>query len=230
MRIGVISDPHGCLVGLKATLDWLEGVGVDVIGCAGDVATFGPNPNGCTALLAERGVLTVQGNTDRILVHPAQVLPHGSVRAAEIAAIHDWCRKQLTQASRQWLAALPSRLVLAPGVLMVHGGLDALDQVVTADAQPDLPPGISVVAAGHLHVPFIARTGKGMCVNAGSAGRPCDGDSRTALVVLEQRPGGWEASIHRVPFDLEAAVREICRVGMPYATRLAETQRKACWW
>jgi predicted phosphodiesterase len=179
MRIGVISDPHGCLVGLKATLDWLEGVGVDVIGCAGDVATFGPNPNGCTALLAERGVLTVQGNTDRILVHPAQVLPHGSVRAAEIAAIH---------------------------------------------------PGISVVAAGHLHVPFIARTGKGMCVNAGSAGRPCDGDSRTALVVLEQRPGGWEASIHRVPFDLEAAVREICRVGMPYATRLAETQRKACWW
>jgi predicted phosphodiesterase len=230
MRIGVISDPHGCLVGLKATLDWLEGAGVDVIGCAGDVANFGPKPNECIALLAEREIPTVQGNSDRAVVEPAQALQRGSVRAAEIAAINAWCRRRLTQASRQWLAALPSRLVLAPGVLMVHGGLDALDQVVTADAQPDLPPGISVVAAGHLHVPFIARTGKGMCVNAGSAGRPCDGDSRTALVVLEQRPGGWEASIHRVPFDLEAAVREICRVGMPYATRLAETQRKACWW
>ena len=113
---------------------------------------------------------------------------------------------------------------------MVHGGLNELDEVVAAEAQPVLPPGISVVTAGHLHVPFIIRTGQAMWVNAGSAGRPCDGDPRAALAVLEQRPGGWEASVHRVPIDLEAAAQAIRKANMPYAERLIETQRKACWW
>jgi Icc-related predicted phosphoesterase len=47
MRIGVVSDPHGCLVGLRTALDWLEKERVDVTVCAGDVANFGPQPNEC---------------------------------------------------------------------------------------------------------------------------------------------------------------------------------------
>jgi predicted phosphodiesterase len=38
MRIGVVSDPHGCLIGLQASLDWLAEEGVDLVVCAGDVA------------------------------------------------------------------------------------------------------------------------------------------------------------------------------------------------
>ena len=110
------------------------------------------------------------------------------------------------------------------------GGLNALDEIVTKDSQPILPPGISAVTAGHLHSPFIIRTEQGIWVNVGSSGRPCDGDLRAALAVLEQRPGGWQATIHRVAFDLEAAEQEIRESNMPYAERLVETQWKACWW
>jgi predicted phosphodiesterase len=115
-------------------------------------------------------------------------------------------------------------------VLVVHGGLEKSDEVVEADARPFFPPGISVVAAGHLHAPFIIRTRVGVWVNAGSTGRPCDGDPRAALAVLEQQPKGWKASIHRVPFDLEAAAQAIRKANMPYAERLVETQIMACWW
>jgi predicted phosphodiesterase len=230
MRIGVVSDPHGCLVGLKAALDWLENARADVLACAGDVASFGPQPNECVALLAERDILTVQGNADRDLLLPSPTLPDASSRALQIAAITGWCRAKLTPASRRWLAGLPDRLTPAPGVLVVHGGLDRVDEIVTPEAAPIFPPGIAAVAAGHLHTPFILRTEHGLWVNAGSAGRPCDGDPRAALAILEQHPGRWEAQIHRVPFDLDAAALAIRRSGIPYAERLIETQRQACWW
>lgn len=172
MRIGVVSDPHGCFVGLRAVLDWLEKQGVDQIVCAGDVANFGPQPNECIALLAARNIPGVQGNGDRdILLRFLVEQPVGE-RAAQLAAIQQWCRERLTVASQQWLAALPPRLSPAPGVLVVHGGLDDADEIVDAGSRPSLPQGVSIVAAGHLHVPFVIPTHGGIWVNAGSAGRP----------------------------------------------------------
>lgn len=230
MRIGVVSDPHGCLVGLKATLDWLEKEGIDKVVCAGDVANFGPQPDECISLLVERNIASVQGNCDRDVLLPSPTDQHTDERTAQIMAINDWCRERLTAASKQWLTALPPSLTPAPGVLIVHGGVETLDEIVDRDARPSFPQGVSVVAAGHLHVPFVIRVRQGVWVNAGSAGRPCDSDPRAALAVLEQQPNGWKALIHRVPFDLEAAVQEIRTANMPYAERLIETQKKACWW
>ncbi|HET91442.1 MAG TPA: metallophosphoesterase [Chloroflexi bacterium] len=230
MRIGVISDPHGCLVGLKAALAWLEKEGLDLVVCAGDVVNFGPQPNECISLLAERNIASVQGNCDRDILLPAPAGQQTDERTAQITAIDDWCRERLTSASRRWLASLPPRLTPVPGVLIVHGGVADPEEIVDADARPSFPPGVSVVAAGHLHAPFVTCTGQGVWVNAGSVGRPCDGDPQAALAVLEQRSEGWRASIHRIPFDLELAAQMIRKAIMPYVERLVETQRKACWW
>lgn len=230
MRIGIISDIHGCLVGLKATLDWLDEAGVEHIVCAGDVANFGPQPNECIALLAERGIAAVQGNGDFLILKPPPAGPFASVRIDQITAIENWGRERLTTASRAWLAALPVQLAPAPGVLVVHGSLEKQDGIVDERARIALPPGTMVVAAGHLHVPFINPAPPGIWVNAGSAGRSCDGDPRAALAVLEQVGEDWRAEIHRVAFNVEEAVEAIRRADMPFTERLIETQRLACWW
>jgi predicted phosphodiesterase len=230
MKIGVISDLHGCLEGLAATLKWLQSTGVDLIVCAGDVAAFGPQPNECIALLAEWEIPTIQGNTDIDMIHPPPFTPPTSLREAELAAIADWSRGELTPQSRDWLAGLPPRLYPAPDVLIVHGGLEDAKEIITMKTPPVLPPGISVVAAGHLHTPFIIHTQKGMWVNAGSAGHPKDGDTRASLAILKGKPGKWEAAIHRVPFDLQSAARAIHRMNMPYAEKLAQSQQRGCWW
>lgn len=230
VRIGVVSDPHGCLVGLKAALDWLAEAEVDHIVCAGDVVSFGPQPNACIDLLARRGVASVRGNCDREILRPSPTGQPRNARDAQIRAINDWGREQLTPFSRRWLAALKPRLVPVSGVLVVHGGVDDLEEIVDADASPLFPPGVSLVAAGHLHVPFANRTEHGTWVNAGSVGRPCDGDPRGAVAVLARTSAGWTASIHRVPFDLDAAVWAIRMSGMPYQERMIETQLNACWW
>jgi predicted phosphodiesterase len=230
MRIGIFSDPHGFLVGLRAVLDWLGRQRLDLIVCAGDVASFGPQPNQCIALLAELGIASVRGNCDRNMLLPPATVQPGDERTAQLAAINDWGKERLTAASREWLAALPPTLAPAPGVLIAHGGVEDAEEIVAADARPVFPERISAVAAGHLHAPFVIRTGQGVWVNAGSAGRPCDGDPRAAAAVLEQGSQGWRASIHRISFDIEAAVDAIRKADMPYAERLVETQRKACWW
>jgi predicted phosphodiesterase len=230
MRIGIVSDPHGCLVGLKATLDWLRKEGVDTIVCAGDIASFGPQPNECISLLIERNVVSVQGNCDRDILLPSPADQYTDERTDQLNEINNWCREIISDVSRQWLDALPPRLMPVPGVLIVHGGVDDPDEIVDVDARPSFPQGVSVVVAGHLHKPFIIRTKEGLWVNAGSVGRPCDGDPRAALAVLERQSERWKASIHRIPFDLDAAAKAIRKANMPYAEQLIETQKSACWW
>lgn len=230
MRIGIISDPHGCLVGLKATLDWLRKEGIDTIVCAGDVANFGPQPNECISLLVERTIASVQGNCDRDILLPFPTAKDTDERTDQLNEINNWGRKTISAVSRQWLEALPPKLMPVPGVLIVHGGVDNPDEIVDVDASPSFPQGISIVVAGHLHKPFILHTEQGVWVNAGSAGRPCDGDPRAALAVLERGSERWNASIHRISFDLESAAQAIREAKMPYAERLIKTQKEACWW
>ena len=103
----------------------------------------------------------MQGNADRDSLLPAAASPPGDEREAQIAAINDWCRTKLGTASRGWLAALPASLSPAPGLLIVHGGLGGPDEIVDAEAQPQLPQGVSAVAAGHLHVPSSQGQGRG---------------------------------------------------------------------
>jgi hypothetical protein len=115
-------------------------------------------------------------------------------------------------------------------VLIVHGGIDNLNEIVDEDADPIFPLGVSVVVAGHLHRPFINRTQAGTWVNAGSAGGSCDFDTRAAVAVLKKGPEEWEPSIHRIPYDLEAAAQAIRQAEMPYAERIIEIRNQAVWW
>ena len=230
IRIGVISDPHGCLVGLRTGLDWLRDRGVGFAVCAGDVASFGPQPNECVAVLAERGIPTVRGNSDRDLIRPRRESAGAGERAKQLATIEDWCRARLTPDSVTWLASLPDELRPAPDVLIVHGAPGNPEAIVSLEDQAVFPRRVTAVAAGHLHVPFILRPKGGLWVNAGSVGRPCDGDPRAAVAILELEPSGWDASIYRIPFDLEAAARAIRGADMPYTEQLIKTQEQACWW
>jgi len=50
--IGVIRDPHGCLVKLRATLDRLVREVVDQAVCATNVVTFGPKRNAGVSMLS----------------------------------------------------------------------------------------------------------------------------------------------------------------------------------
>jgi predicted phosphodiesterase len=233
--IGVFGDVHGRLVPLKAVLAWLDLQDVDMLVCTGDVATFGPRPNECVALLAERGVLTVAGNGDReILLEPGfgdRTFPEDSAaRAREIREVQSWCAAQLTGESRRWLGSLPDRLVVGEDVLAIHAAPGDMSAIVLEGQEVSVPEGMTAVVAGHLHRPFMYRKHGWLWLNAGGAGSPCDGDPQACAALLRKSDKGWDATIHRIEFDLGAAVRDIASSGIPHAARMAETQARATWW
>ena len=64
MRVAVISDIHGNLAALEATLAALEDERPDAIWCLGDLVGYGPRPNECCARVAEIADVCLIGNHD----------------------------------------------------------------------------------------------------------------------------------------------------------------------
>ena len=63
-RIAVITDIHGNLPALEASLEALDAIDVDEVYCGGDLVGYGPHPNEVCALIRERGIPTIYGNYD----------------------------------------------------------------------------------------------------------------------------------------------------------------------
>ncbi len=71
MRIAIVSDIHGNLVGLDACLADLQAQGgADAIVAAGDLCVDGPKPKKVLQRLEEVGAQCLRGNTDRYLSVP----------------------------------------------------------------------------------------------------------------------------------------------------------------
>jgi predicted phosphodiesterase len=229
-RIGVLGDVHGNLIALGAGHAYLRGIGVDRIVCTGDVAAFGPDPEGCVAFLRAHGIATVAGNEDAAMLRPIVTDPDAPPRLRQIQEIMAWSQRQLSPSALAWLAALPGRLELDGGLVCVHAAPDDDTRIVDEDDTKPFPPDARLVCAGHLHRPFVAVEGDRTWANAGSIGRPTDGDPRGALLVATRGTGRWHVEIVRLPLPLDTICDRIVAAGMPHAARLCETQRSASWW
>jgi predicted phosphodiesterase len=229
-RVGVLGDVHGNLLALEAGHSVLRGIGVDRVVCTGDVAAFGPDPEGCVAFLRAHGVATVAGNEDAAVLRPIEVDPEAPPRLRQIQEIMAWSQRRLSPAARAWLAALPDRLELEGGLVCVHAGPGDDTRIVDQGDPKPFPPGARLVCAGHLHRPFVTVDGDRTWANAGSIGRPTDGDPRGSLLVASHGGGRWHVEIVRLELPLDAICDRIAAARMPHAARLCETQRAASWW
>ena len=64
MKIAIISDVHGNLEALKATLKDIQKRNIDKIYCLGDTLAKGVHPKECIKLIKENCEIVLQGNTD----------------------------------------------------------------------------------------------------------------------------------------------------------------------
>jgi hypothetical protein len=63
-RVAVITDIHGNLSALQASLEAVDAIGVDALYCGGDLVGYGPHPDEVCALIAQRQIPTIYGNYD----------------------------------------------------------------------------------------------------------------------------------------------------------------------
>ncbi len=241
MRVAVISDIHGNLHALEATVAALEEEQPDVIWCLGDLIGYGPRPNECCASVAERADVCLVGN------HDLGVLDRISLEefSHEAAASAYWTREVLDDDARAYLESLsPGAEIPEASAELYHASprdpvweyvLDAGS--MRAALQDTVQP---VVLVGHSHVPLVARLSDGqlhaahapegtevdlaagrVLMNPGSVGQPRDGDPRAALIVLDL--ADQRAWFRRIEYDVERTQEEIREEGLPepLAERLA---------
>ncbi|MGY8707260.1 metallophosphoesterase family protein [Bradyrhizobium sp. 18BD] len=221
MKFAAIADVHGNRPALEAVLADIATLGIDEIVNLGDHVS-GPLEAARTAdLLMERGVPSIRGDQDRILLE---------LRQAGTSTRSDF--RELERKHFEWMASMPSTLTYKERAFLCHGSPsnDAafwLDHIGD-DGRPH-PSGIDSIEAGaegiaaeiilcaHTHIPRLVRLRDGrLVVNPGSVGLPgYDGKVPVPYVVevgtphacyaiLEHAGGGWSATIRYVPYDTTA--------------------------
>ena len=113
MRIAVISDIHGNLRALEEVLADITERSVDLTVNLGDCVTSPLWPRETLELLDTLALPTVRGNHDRWIDHEPDAV--GDTESVVFA------RAELSDAQRKQLFSLPPSLVVADGVLAVHG-------------------------------------------------------------------------------------------------------------
>ena len=234
-RIAVITDIHGNLPALEASLDAIEQIGVEEVFCGGDLVGYGPHPNEVCTLIRDLGIPTIYGNYDYAIARDlddcgcAYVTQHDRQLGQRSVA---WTLEHTDQAAKDFMRELPFDLHVPVGdqdVHLVHGSPRKVNEYLFEDKPARLYERLAaaesgqVLAFGHTHKPWIHTFGGVLFVNCGSVGKPKDGDPRAAFAILEADDHGpVRASIERVPYDAEAVAREVAAAGLPgeYAEKL----------
>lgn len=234
LRIAVITDIHGNLPALEASLGAIDAIGVDAVYCGGDLVGYGPHPNEVCAMVAQRGIPTIYGNYDYAIARDltdcgcAYVTPHDRELGQKSV---DWTLAHTNARSKAFMRGLPFDLRFAMGDLrirLVHGSPRRVNEYLFEDKPDSLYERLAaqaecdVLVFGHTHKPWVKEHGGVVFVNCGSVGKPKDGDPRAAFAVLELVNGRVETTIERVPYNADAVAREVEAVGLPaeFATKL----------
>jgi putative phosphoesterase len=234
-RVAVITDIHGNLPALQASLAAIEALGVEEIYCGGDLVGYGPHPNEVCALIRERAIPTIYGNYDYSIARDlddcgcAYVTQHDRELGQQSVA---WTLANTDQVWKDFMREVPFDMHFPVGgedVHLVHGSPRKVNEYLFEDKPTSLYERLAkaesdrVLVFGHTHKPWIHRYGGVLFVNCGSVGKPKDGDPRASFAILEADDRGpVRASIERVAYDAETVAREVEAAGLPgeYAEKL----------
>lgn len=227
MKIAVLSDIHANIHALEAVWDDLRIERPDAIYCLGDLVGYGGFPNEVIAFIRDHEIPTVMGNYDEGVGFD---LPDcGCIyRDPFLSRMGDlslqWSREVTRVENKRFLQSLPIQIRLEdrrPHLLFVHGSPRKMNEYLYED-RPQATfervaklAGCDVLLFGHTHLPYQKRMAETLFVNAGTVGKPKDGDSRAGyvLITLKRHP---KVEFRRVAYDVESASRSIRQSRLPH--------------
>lgn len=229
-RIAVFGDIHANLSALEAVWADMDERGLHERYCLGDLVGYATFPNEVVEFVRTREVPTIAGNYDEGV--GANSEDCGCAYQTEIEQRRGdrsiaWTNEGITDENRASLRDLEEHIALELGdlhVVLVHGSPRRVNEYLYED-RPDSSferlvdsVGADVMVCGHTHIPYHKTLPSGRhVVNAGSVGKPKDGDPRACYVTLAGDGGDLSVEFHRVEYDVERAATGIEDSGMPSA-------------
>jgi putative phosphoesterase len=226
MRIAIFGDIHGNLPALDAVLADIPRRGFDAVYCLGDLVGYGAFPNEVIARIRDARFPTIMGNYDdgvgfdRDECGCAYREPEEKKRGDQSLA---WTRAHVTTANKAYLQTLLPQLRFdADGrrVLLVHGSPRRIneylfeDRPVSSFQRLAASSEADIIVYRHTHKPYSKHVDGVWFVNAGSVGKPKDGDWRACYASLE--PGATNpVEFIRLEYDVRAIVDAIRATDLP---------------
>lgn len=227
MKIAVFSDIHGNVLALGAVLKDIISRGADLVFCGGDLVGHGAYPNEVINLIRKCRIPTVMGNYDDGVGFnkPDCGCNFTDPRMEELGRISlEWTKKHVSFENRSFLRSLLERLqftVYGKKILIVHGSPRKITEPLYADCPEESvlrlfeDENVDIIICGHTHIPYTRIVNSKCLINAGSVGRPKDGDPRAAYTLIKLTESSLETEVIRVKYDVERMARAIETSGLP---------------
>lgn len=236
-RMTIFGDIHANLPALEAVLADIEARELSPLFCLGDLVGYGTFPNEVIEIIRERNIPTLMGNYDQGVGNSSDDC--GCAYTGKVAEELGkrsiaWSNEHTTDENKLYLRQLTGQIPLELDglrVQLVHGSPRKINEYLFEN-RPDASlerlldvTQADVLVCGHTHIPYhrILPSGRHV-VNAGSVGKPKDGNPQACYVVLEVNNGNLVVNFKRVPYNVERAAKAIEATDMP--DEYAEMLRK----
>lgn len=221
-RLAIFSDLHGNNAATETVLTAIDAARPDAVYCLGDLVGYGAHPNETIALIRERGIPTIMGNYDDGVGFDRDDCGCAYKDADERERGQQslmWTQAVTTDEHKAYLRTLPPEIRFeAEGTRfrLVHGSPRRMNEYLFADRDPRSLERIAQQAAadvlifGHTHRPWVREIGGVLFINAGSVGKPKDGDPHAAWALLTVTPDApVQVAIRREAYDVAATAAAI---------------------
>jgi len=207
MKIGLLSDAHGNILGMKTCIDFFYHKQVKEIFFLGDAVGYFPDAVPVINLLQSVQAICLMGNHDATLIGNLEIENNKEEVCQIKRSRQEMTSKQLHQIS----TLLPYKQLEIGGklILLVHGSpWDPLNGYVYPDTDLKRFFGLpfDIIFMGHTHIPFIHQSKGATVVNVGSCGLPRDQGGLASCVLYDLESG--QCDLVRIPLDIEAIKRE----------------------
>jgi predicted phosphodiesterase len=229
-RIACFGGIYSNYLALQAALDDVRRRGVDATYCLGDLGAFGPHPDRVFPLLAEHGVVCVQGNYDDSVGRELEDCQCGYTdpRDNHFARLsYEYTLANTSPENRRWLRDLPREIRIELGslsVLLCHGSPRKTNEFLWESTTPTHfldkladDYRADVILATHTGLRWCRRLARGRhFVNVGVLGRPeNDGQTRVWYTLMTHTSAGLEVEFVPVEYDYRRLAAEMQAEGLP---------------
>lgn len=230
-RIACFGGVYSNYLALEAAIGKAQSMGVETIYCLGDLGAFGPHPDRVFPLLAEHGVICLQGNYDHSVGHALDDCRCGYTdpRDNHFAQIsYDYTLANTSEQNRAWMRSLPAELRISLGplsVLLCHGSPRKTNEFLWESTTPTHflermadDYAADVILATHTGIRWQRELSRWRrFVNVGVLGRPeNDGRTNVWFTMLEHSAArGLAVEFVPVDYDYERLAREMQAEGLP---------------
>ena len=236
MRLAIFSDIHSNILALNKVLEDIESQGYDGVYCLGDLVGYGPRPNETIETLRDSGIQTVMGNYDEgVGFEKGDCGCAYETKEDELDGQRSiaWTTSQVTPQNKEYLRSLYDKIEFAANeykILLVHGSPRRINEYLYEDRSVRSLTHMlesveaDVLVCGHTHKPYHRVVNGTHIINAGSVGKPKDGNPRACYAVIELGET-VKVDFRRVEYPISPVAEEIIRVGLP--RRFAEALQTA---